>query len=110
MADYDVVCAIDVGTTSIGFAFSLKNEPEKVVVRNDWGDIAGVIGATRTRTTLLIKPGGEAKIGYEAIREHNEVASSKDGDSGKCRYFEIFKMNLCEETAGKVLFPVVLFV
>ena len=39
--DYTIVCAIDVGTTRSGYAFSFQANPDDIIVNRDW---AGAMG------------------------------------------------------------------
>jgi len=81
-----VFAGIDLGTTFFGYAFSFKNDKDRIYVER---------GKEREPTCLLLKPDKTlAALGYQAV---DEFCNSLDADEQKDYfYFRQFKMQLYE--------------
>jgi len=80
-----VFAGIDLGTTFFGYAFSFKNDADRIYVER---------GKEREPTCLLLKPDKTlAALGHQAVDECNSLDPDKQKDY---YYFRQFKMELYE--------------
>nr|XP_005995798.1 PREDICTED: heat shock 70 kDa protein 12A [Latimeria chalumnae] len=87
-----VVVAVDFGTTSSGYAYSFKKEPECVHIMRRWEGGDPGVSNQKTPTTILLTP--ERKFhsfGYAARDFYHDLDPS---ESKHWLYFEKFKMKL----------------
>lgn len=90
---YDVVAAIDFGTSFSGFAFSFNHRDgsEEIYMNREWGSAQGY-STLKTPTCLLLNPYKKfVKFGFEAAEKYAELEDAKD-KSFYC--FDRFKMML----------------
>ena len=91
---YDVVVAIDFGTSFSGFAFSFNHQDgsEDIYMNKTWGTAQGY-STFKTPTCILLNPEKEFhKFGFEAAEKYAEL---EDAVSEKLFYcFDRFKMML----------------
>lgn len=90
---YDVVVAIDFGTSFSGFAFSFnyRDGSEDIYMNRAWGSAQGY-STLKTPTCLLLNPQKKfVKFGFEAAEKYAELEDAKD-KSFYC--FDRFKMML----------------
>ncbi|XP_066029961.1 heat shock 70 kDa protein 12A-like isoform X1 [Pocillopora verrucosa] len=91
--NYDVVVAIDFGTSFSGFAFSFnhKDGSDEIYMNREWGSAQGY-STLKTPTCLLLNPYKKfIKFGFEAAEKYAELEDAKD-KSFYC--FDRFKMML----------------
>ncbi|CAH3155053.1 unnamed protein product [Pocillopora meandrina] len=91
--NYDVVVAIDFGTSFSGFAFSFnhKDGSDEIYMNREWGSAQGY-STLKTPTCLLLNPYKKfVKFGFEAAEKYAELEDAKD-KSFYC--FDRFKMML----------------
>lgn len=90
---YDVVAAIDFGTTFSGFAFSFNHRDgnDDIYMNRSWGSAQGY-STLKTPTCLLLNPEKKfVKFGFEAAEKYAELEDAKER-SFYC--FDRFKMML----------------
>lgn len=91
--NYDVVVAIDFGTSFSGFAFSFNHRDgsDEIYMNREWGSAQGY-STLKTPTCLLLNPYKKfVKFGFEAAEKYAELEDAKD-KSFYC--FDRFKMML----------------
>lgn len=98
---YDVVVAIDFGTSFSGFAFSFNHRDgsEDIYMNRAWGSAQGY-STLKTPTCILLNPQKKfIKFGFEAAEKYAELEEAKDRSF---YFFDRFKMMLhgSEVTAG----------
>ena len=63
---FEIVAAIDFGTTFSGYAFAFKNSPDKIYMNKNWGESLG-FQSYKTPTCVLTGPDNEfVAFGHEA--------------------------------------------
>lgn len=91
---YDVVVAIDFGTSFSGFAFSFNHQDgsEDIYMNKRWGTAQGY-ATFKTPTCILLNPEKEFhKFGFEAAEKYAELEDAVSEKSYYC--FDRFKMML----------------
>jgi len=90
---YDVVAAIDFGTSFSGFAFSFNHRDgsDDVYMNREWGSAQGY-STLKTPTCILLNPQKKfVRFGFEAAEKYAELEDASD----KTFYcFDRFKMKL----------------
>jgi len=99
---YDVVVAIDFGTSFSGFAFSFNHRDgsEDIYMNRSWGSAQGY-STLKTPTCILLNPSKEFfKFGFEAAEKYAEL---EDANEKSFYCFDRFKMMLhgSEETLNR---------
>ncbi|XP_071086747.1 heat shock 70 kDa protein 12A-like [Haliotis cracherodii] len=90
-AEYQIVAAIDFGTTFSGYAYSFASNKDAIHVNKNWGQTQGFL-LHKTPTCLLLKSDGQFEaFGFEAVSRYNDLAEDEAGDY---YYFDRFKMKL----------------
>lgn len=90
---YDVVVAIDFGTSFSGFAFSFNHRDgsEDIYMNRAWGSAQGY-STLKTPTCILLSPQKKfIKFGFEAAEKYAELEEAKDRTF---YFFDRFKMML----------------
>ena len=90
---YDVVVAIDFGTSFSGFAFSFNHRDgsEDIYMNRSWGNAQGY-STFKTPTCILLNPNKKfVKFGFEAAEKYAELEDAKDKSF---YFFDRFKMML----------------
>lgn len=90
---YDVVVAIDFGTSFSGFAFSFNHRDgsENIYMNRAWGSAQGY-STLKTPTCILLSPQKKfIKFGFEAAEKYAELEEAKDRTF---YFFDRFKMML----------------
>lgn len=90
---YDVVVAIDFGTSFSGFAFSFNHRDgsENIYMNRAWGSAQGY-STLKTPTCILLSPQKKfIKFGFEAAEKYAELEEAKDKTF---YFFDRFKMML----------------
>jgi len=90
---YDVVTAIDFGTSFSGFAFSFNHidGSDDIYMNREWGSAQGY-STLKTPTCILLNPQKKfVKFGFEAAEKYAELEDAND-QSFYC--FDRFKMML----------------
>lgn len=90
---YDVVVAIDFGTSFSGFAFSFNHRDgsEDIYMNRAWGSAQGY-STLKTPTCILLSPQKKfIKFGFEAAEKYAELEEAKDRSF---YFFDRFKMML----------------
>ncbi|XP_052819964.1 heat shock 70 kDa protein 12B-like [Mya arenaria] len=86
-----LVAAFDFGTTYSGYAFSLRDDPNKI--QTNWNWYAGGGASLKTPTSVLLNQKGEFhSFGFEAEDYYTYLA--EDGAHDDWRLFRRFKMIL----------------
>ncbi|ESP02145.1 hypothetical protein LOTGIDRAFT_212681 [Lottia gigantea] len=89
--EYQIVAAIDFGTTFSGYAYSFASNKETIHVNKNWGQTQGFL-LHKTPTCLLLKPDGQFdSFGFEAVSRYNELPEEEACDY---YYYDRFKMKL----------------
>jgi hypothetical protein len=90
------LAAIDLGTTYSGWAYSTRNEPNKVHANQVWFAGSASLGSLKTPSCVLLTPNKEFKsFGYEAETMFATLAEKKQ-HSGWF-FFQRFKMALFDD-------------
>ncbi|XP_012946684.1 heat shock 70 kDa protein 12A [Aplysia californica] len=90
-ADYQIVAAIDFGTTFSGYAYSFASNKAAIHVNKNWGQTQGFL-LHKTPTCLLLKSDGQFEaFGFEAVSKYNELSEE---EACTYYYFDRFKMKL----------------
>ena len=64
--EYEMVAAIDFGTTFSGYAFSFKTDKDKILMNRSWGQNVGFM-SYKTPTCLMLNEANKfVAFGYEA--------------------------------------------
>ncbi|XP_029466341.1 LOW QUALITY PROTEIN: heat shock 70 kDa protein 12A [Rhinatrema bivittatum] len=93
---YQVVVAIDFGTTSSGYAYSFAKEPECIHIMRRWEGGDPGVASQKTPTTMLLTPDRKFHgFGYAARDFYHDLDLS---ESKHWLYFEKFKMKLHSDT------------
>ncbi|XP_052760567.1 heat shock 70 kDa protein 12A-like [Mya arenaria] len=90
-----LVAAFDFGTTYSGYAFSFRDDPNKIQTNQNWyaGGGASRLVSLKTPTSVLLNPKGEFdKFGFEAEDKYATLA--EDDEHHGWRLFRRFKMVL----------------
>ena len=90
---YDVVAAIDFGTSFSAFAFSFNHRDgsDDIYMNREWGSAQGY-STLKTPTCILLNPYKKfVKFGFEAAEKYAELEDAKD-QTFYC--FDRFKMML----------------
>ena len=90
---YDVVAAIDFGTSFSGFAFSFNHRDgnDDIYMNREWGSAQGY-STLKTPTCILLNPQKKfLKFGFEAAEKYAELEDAND-QTFYC--FDRFKMML----------------
>ncbi|WAR14055.1 HS12B-like protein [Mya arenaria] len=90
-----LVAAFDFGTTYSGYAFSFRDDPNKIQTNQNWyaGGGASRLVSLKTPTSVLLNPEGEFdKFGFEA--EDTYATLAEDDEHHGWRLFRRFKMVL----------------
>jgi len=90
---YDVVVAIDFGTSFSGFAFSFNHRDgsEDIFMNRSWGSAQGY-STLKTPTCILLNPLKRfVKFGFEAAEKYAEL---EDANDKSFYFFDRFKMML----------------
>ena len=86
-----VSAALDIGTSYTGYAYSFKEDPEKIYMNDKWR--AGNFSSFKTPTCLLMNPARQFKaFGYEAIEKYTHL--SKINRHQGWLLFRNFKMEI----------------
>ncbi|KAK6168423.1 hypothetical protein SNE40_020960 [Patella caerulea] len=89
--EYQIVAAIDFGTTFSGYAYSFASNKETIHVNKNWGQTQGFL-LHKTPTCLLLKPDGQFEaFGFEAVSRYNDLPEE---EACNYYYFDRFKMKL----------------
>ncbi|GFO47586.1 heat shock 70 kda protein [Plakobranchus ocellatus] len=89
--DYQIVAAIDFGTTFSGYAYSFASNKQAIHVNKNWGQTQGFL-LHKTPTCLLLKSDGQFDaFGFEAVSKYNELTEE---EACAYYYFDRFKMKL----------------
>ncbi|KAK7142497.1 hypothetical protein R3I94_011992 [Phoxinus phoxinus] len=89
---YVVVVAIDFGTTSSGYAYAFKNEPECIHTMRRWEGGDPGVSNQKTPTTILLTPDKKFhSFGYAARDFYHDLDPT---ESKQWLYLEKFKMKL----------------
>ncbi|XP_052819966.1 heat shock 70 kDa protein 12A-like [Mya arenaria] len=94
-----LVAAFDFGTTYSGYAFSFRDDPNKIQTNQSWyaGGGASRLVSLKTPTSVLLTPEGEFdKFGFEAEDKYATLA--EDNEHHGWRLFRRFKMVLHNNT------------
>ena len=90
-AEYQIVAAIDFGTTFSGYAYSFASNKDAIHVNKNWGQTQGFL-LHKTPTCLLLRPDGQFEaFGFEAVSRYNDLA---DDEATNYYYYDRFKMKL----------------
>ena len=90
---YDVVVAIDFGTSFSGFAFSFNHRDgsEDIYMNREWGSAQGY-KTLKTPTCILLNPQKKfVRFGFEAAEKYAELEETNDKTF---YFFDRFKMML----------------
>lgn len=101
---YDVVVAIDFGTSFSGFAFSFNHRDgsEDIFMNRAWGSAQGY-STFKTPTCLLLSPLKEFdKFGFEAAEKYAEL---EDANEKSFYCFDRFKMKLHGSEVSDFILP-----
>ncbi|XP_010220032.1 PREDICTED: heat shock 70 kDa protein 12B-like [Tinamus guttatus] len=91
-ASFAVVVAIDFGTTSSGYAFSFRSDPEAIHMMRRWEGGDPGVANQKTPTSLLLTPAGTFhSFGYTARDYYHDLDPEEARD---WLYFEKFKMKI----------------
>lgn len=91
--DWQVVVALDIGTTHSGYAFWSKENPSKLISGKWTTGSKEVLISTKTPNSLLLNQKNEViEFGYEADNIFKELV--EDGSDKKYRYFSKFHTRL----------------
>uniref|UniRef100_A0A8C6Z7G6 Heat shock protein family A (Hsp70) member 12B n=1 Tax=Nothoprocta perdicaria TaxID=30464 RepID=A0A8C6Z7G6_NOTPE len=91
-ASFAVVVAIDFGTTSSGYAFSFRSDPEAIHMMRRWEGGDPGVANQKTPTSLLLTPAGAFhSFGYTARDYYHDLDPEEARD---WLYFEKFKMKI----------------
>lgn len=100
---YLLVAAFDFGTTYSGYAFSFRDNPDKIQTNSVWSAASGQLLSLKTPTCILLKPDKTFhSFGFAAEDKYAELATN-DEQHGWL-FFRHFKMllhnnkELCRET------------
>nr|XP_033799611.1 heat shock 70 kDa protein 12A [Geotrypetes seraphini] len=93
---YQVVVAIDFGTTSSGYAYSFMKEPECIHIMRRWEGGDPGISSQKTPTTMLLTP--ERKFHSFGFAARDFYHDLEPGESKHWLYFDKFKMKLHSTT------------
>lgn len=90
---YQLIAAIDFGTTYSAYAFSFRSSPDDIHMNKNWGNAIG-FESYKTPTSVLTKPGGEFdSFGFDAEEKFSRLEGNQGGDDGYNLYRN-FKMVL----------------
>ncbi|KAK7496389.1 hypothetical protein BaRGS_00012311 [Batillaria attramentaria] len=90
-AEYQIVAAIDFGTTFSGYAYSFASNRDAIHVNKNWGQTQGFL-LHKTPTCLLLRPDGQFEaFGFEATSRYNDLS---EDEAAEYYYFDRFKMKL----------------
>ena len=93
--NFEVVVAIDFGTSLSGFAYSFNFEREKIYVNSNWtGSVGGAMWQVPT-AVLFDNHQQFLAFGYNAEDEYCNYAQTDDEHD--CYFFHRFKMLLNEQ-------------
>lgn len=101
---YDVVVAIDFGTSFSGFAFSFNHQDgsEDIFMNRSWGSAQGY-STLKTPTCILLNPEKKfVKFGFEAAEKYAGLEDAKDKSF---YFFDRFKMMLHGSEVSFVVMP-----
>ncbi|NXA31365.1 HS12B protein, partial [Eudromia elegans] len=91
-ASFAVVVAIDFGTTSSGYAFSFRSDPDTIHMMRRWEGGDPGVANQKTPTSLLLTPAGAFhSFGYTARDYYHDLDPEEARD---WLYFEKFKMKI----------------
>lgn len=97
-ADFTYIAAIDFGTTFSGYAYSHRDEQDKVMMNNNWGAQTGQ-SLLKTPTAILFDGHGNFKaFGFEAEQQYSDLVENNEEKSWM--YFHRFKMTLKNDVVG----------
>ena len=98
---YQVVVAIDFGTTYSGYAYAFRSSPEDIhLMRNpEGGQSVGAVSYKVPTILLLNEQGKFHSFGYEARETYHNLDAE---ESRKWFYFEKFKMELHSRKVNKL--------
>ena len=100
MKDELMVCAIDIGTTYSGYAYSMRSDPMKIYCPH-WTSGTSTLASHKIPTTVLLDKNKKiVAFGYEAEKLYSEFVQEKEADDHF--FFRRFKMVLHEITTKKV--------
>lgn len=90
---YDVVVAIDFGTSFSGFAFSFNHRDgsDEIYMNRSWGSAQGYSTFKTPTCILLNREKKFVKFGFEAAEKYAEL---EDADDKSFYFFDRFKMML----------------
>lgn len=90
---YDVVVAIDFGTSFSGFAFSFNHRDgsEDIYMNREWGSAQGYKTLKTPTCILLNRDKKFVKFGFEAAEKYAEL---EDANDKTFYFFDRFKMML----------------
>lgn len=91
--DFQVVVALDFGTTYSGYAYSFYQDPLKIFCPQTWFAGEGNLASLKTPTCLLLNPDRSFhSFGYTAENKYVYLAS--EGKHQDYFFFSRFKMDL----------------
>lgn len=94
--EYQIVAAIDFGTTFSGYAYAFASNRDAIHVNKNWGQTQGFL-LHKTPTCLLLRPDGQFEaFGFEATSRYNDLCEDEAADH---YYFDRFKMKLYDNKA-----------
>lgn len=104
-ADFQIVAAIDFGTTFSGYAYSFASNKDAVHINKNWGQTQGFL-LHKTPTCLLLKPDGQFEaFGFEATSRYNDLT---DDEAAEYYYFDRFKMKLYDNKVKRITIIIIM--
>ena len=96
LAKYEVLIAIDFGTTYSGYVYSYRGKKEKIHDNPNWGAELGHL-SFKTPTSMLYNNNEAKHFGFEAEKAYFEMIEDPEFTSCNPMIFKAFKMQLYEE-------------
>lgn len=93
--NFKLVVAIDIGTTSSVYAYSISTTPTDIQLNKAWDSGTRGLCSPKTPTCILLSKAFEKmNIGYEAQKEYTDHIYDKEADN--YLFVDKFKMKLYE--------------
>ena len=90
---YLLVAAIDIGTTSTGYAFSFKETPTNIIMNKNW---LSSVSSAKTSTVVLTNPDGSFnRFGYEAEDEYLGHEPEEGYQLYRCFKMVLYNLQVC---------------
>lgn len=97
-AQFQIVAAIDFGTTFSGYAYSFTSNKDAIYTNKSWGHTQGFL-LHKTPTCVLLKSDGEFEaFGFDAVSKYNDLSEE---DASSYYYFDRFKMKLFDNKVSR---------